>query len=102
MNWYKTSKNESFNKKSPFKIVMYNGVDWSPIVGLETETTYAYSPQQAMFLFVKKFPKIKDYQEMGFDIDVVLDEESIANEIMRSKSEKDRRKKIIDDAWWNK
>lgn len=99
-NWYDSYKKDR-KPTAPYKIVRIENDEGVPIPGLEDAIVEAYSESQAMLLFHKKYPQLKDYIEMGYQIDVELDSERLRQRKQLAELERQRKEKQIQNAWWN-
>ena len=108
------SKNNKWNKKAekkikdPYKIfVIKYGLEQTP-QQLENVIENAYSSEQARLLFFKKHPLLKDYYQLGYEIEARFDKEEFKkrqeqNKINKEVQErqKEQEEKNIQNAWWN-
>jgi hypothetical protein len=94
---YAADKKEKF----PYRIVRIQYDQSTPISGLEDVTLDAYSPSQARMLFLRKYTRLEDYIEMGYQIEAQLDEEQLRQRRQIAETERQRKEEVIQDAWWN-
>lgn len=65
--------------KHPYKIrVSVHGEDRTP-EKLKNVSLYAFSARQARYLFLHKYSFLNDYLSMGYDVEVVPNDEIIQN-----------------------
>lgn len=71
-NWYSLYK-FSQKEKLPYqvRIIKYDRAEMIP--SIKDKVIDAYSPKQARYLFIKKYPFLNDYLEMGYQIEVEFD-----------------------------
>jgi hypothetical protein len=99
-SWYSKYKKDE-KPKAPYRIVKIEHDIGVPVSGLENVRIDAYSPAQARFLFLKKYPKLQDYLNMGFQIEAELDEEILRQRKQLAEMERQREEERIQNAWWN-
>ena len=61
----------------------------------------AYSSEQARMLSFKKYPILKDYYQMGWEVEARLDKEELQRRTDVEKSQKEQEEKQIQNSWWN-
>lgn len=74
------------------------------------KNVFAYSASQARMMFLNMYSYLRDYLQMGYDVEARIDKvelENIRQQIEQATQQKKRRKEEIDrflqeDAWWNK
>ena len=106
MNWYKKAKKDPIKK--PYKIVATRyGLEQTP-QQLENVFENAYSSNQARLLFLQKYPFLKDFYQLGYEIEARFDQEEFKKqEIERQRiknvqdMDKKREQKQIEEGWWN-
>lgn len=97
-NWYKIAKK---TEKKPYKIVVIKlDKEWTP-QELQNVRKEAYSSEQARMIFIKNYPFLKDYYQIGYDVEARLDKEEYQRRQDVAKSSKEMEDKQIQNAWWN-
>lgn len=96
MNWFIKAQE---NEKKPYRLVRVMGDATVPLGRLKDKIVWAVSAKQALAIFRQTYGNIMDdYEQMSFEIDVVLDIE----EMNRVKRLKQYEEEEIQDAWWQK
>lgn len=62
---------------------------------------FAYTPNQARLFFIRRYPYLRDYLEMGYEVEARLDQQQWDEILQFQKNKKEREEQIIQDAWWN-
>ena len=98
--WYGSYKGDK-KPTEPYSVVKIKNDMGEPISGMEKVRIEAYSPVQARFLFLEQYSRLKDYLEMGFQIEVELDEEMLKQRQQIEEVERQDEEQFVQDAWWN-
>ena len=110
--WYnlyrEAAQDASKKRKFPYRVLKIQNGTEMPVSGMEGVNVYAFSPPQARFLFLKKYPRLQNYIDIGYQIEVELDNETMVEDERQRKQIEEmeiRKKKDVDefvqDAWWN-
>jgi hypothetical protein len=71
---------------------------------LKTKSLWTYSPEQARTVFLKQMPQLKDYYQLGHEVEVRLDKEELKRKQEQEKSnahQKEQEEEKIRNSWWN-
>ena len=106
MNWYKKAQQEEFKfeqkpeRKPYYLVVIRRGQE----TRFKNKSTWAYSPEQARAIFLKQIPQLKDYYQLGYEVEVRLDKEEIRKRQEQARSNeaiKQQDEERIKNSWWN-
>jgi hypothetical protein len=92
----------------PYKIVVIKyGIEQTP-QQLENVIKDAYSPNQARLKFLKSYPLLKDYYQLGYEIEARFDREEFKKRQEQDKinkevqeRQKEQKEEAIQNSWWN-
>ena len=101
-DWYVEYRRQAQKQPtSPYKVVRIEHDVGIPISGLEDARVEAYSASQARALFLQKYPRLRDYQGMGWTIEAELDNEALRQRKQVNEAFHLQEEENIQNAWWN-
>jgi hypothetical protein len=101
--WYGSYKTKPKIKDSmPYKVRFIKEDNGQPFPGIGEKTINSFSPSQARFLFLRKYPHLNDYLEMGYKVEVEMDAEKYRQRKETEELEKQKKEEKIQGTWYYK
>ena len=105
---YRAKPEKPNRKQNPYRIKKIENDQGVPVNGMENAIVYHFTPGQARYVFMERYPKLKEYADMGWQFEVVLARDVIEEDQRQREqiAEIERQRKqdedeFVQDAWWN-
>jgi hypothetical protein len=98
-NWYNLYKFAA-KEKLPYQIrvIKHDRAEIIPSIG--DKTINAYSQKQARYLFLEKYPFLKEYLEMGYGIEAEFDKNKYNQRKEQEKLRKIEQEEKYQNSWY--